>query len=330
MKRAPGPAGPRMRFTGRRVYLTGGTGFIGGAVALRLREEGAELTCLVRPGTPAHRLEAMGARVVRGDVTDPATLDLSGQHVVVHAAAWVAYGVPPTKVALFRRTNVDGTQNVVEAAERAGVGKLVHVSSIAAVGPTPRGMADESAPLREAGGSEYERAKTEAHRLALKARVPVALPMPGLVLGPEGPFEPVLRAVAKRRVPALPGDDAVKGWTHVEDVAEGVLLCALRGLGPYLLVDENARFTELLVAALEEAGLPIPRWRFRTGLLVAAGTLVERAYHLRERTPPFSGELLERLRVPMAYDSAHARKDLGWRPELVRRLAEDLERYARA
>lgn len=318
-----------MRFTGRKVYLTGATGFIGGVVARKLLADGADLTCLVRAKTPAGDLERQGARIVRGDVTEPATLDLAGQHVLIHAAAWVGFGLPEKKLSLFRATNIGGTENVLDAARRGGVGKVVHVSSIAALGAPSQLPATEETPRPEGYRSEYERTKTEAHALALKSSIPTSVPMPGLVVGRGGPFDPVLEALARGRLPALPGDDAVKGFVHVEDTAEGILLSALKGLGPYLLVDENVRLTELLVAALEEAGLRVPRRRVPSRVIVGAGSAVEGAYKLVGKTPPFSGELLHGLTVPMAYDSSRARKELGWRPELVKRLAADLAAYAR-
>jgi len=319
-----------MRFTGRRVFLTGATGFIGGVVARKLLADGAELTCLVRPKTDASRLERAGARIARGDVTEPATLDLSGQHVLVHAAAWVGYGLPAKKRPLLRKTNVGGTENVLHAAKRAGVAKVVHVSSVAALGGVPGGVVTEETPRGASYLSDYERTKTEAHALALSAGVPSAVPTPGLVVGLEGPFESLCRGLAKGRVPALPADDAVKGFVHVEDCAEGILLSALKGSGAYLLVDENLRATELFVAALEEAGLPVPRRRVASALLVGSAGVLERAYNLAGKTPPVSAELLQGLRVPMTYDSSRARKELGWRPSLVPRLAEDLQRLAKA
>jgi dihydroflavonol-4-reductase len=316
-----------VRFTGRNVYLTGATGFIGGYVARQLLAEGANVTCLVRPRTDAKGLERAGATIVRGDITDVASLDLTGQHAVIHGAAWVGYGLPAKKLPLFRRTNVEGTQNVLDAATKAGVGKFIHVSSIAAIGATPGGNATEETQ-RGDFTNEYERTKTAAHGLVLQADISSALPMPGVVLGRGGPFDPLLSAMAHGRVPALPGDDATKGFVHVTDVAEGILLCALKGSGPYLLVDENVRTTELFVAALEEAGLAVPRRRIPTRLIVGAGSAVEGAYKLVGKTPPFSGELLHGLKVPMSYDSSKARKELGWRPDLVKRLAKDLRAFA--
>lgn len=317
-----------MRFQGRKVYLTGGTGFIGSTVARRLVEEGARVTCLVRPESPAGELERLGAHVVRGDVTEPATLDLSGQELLIHAAAWVGFGLPEKKRRVMRRTNVGGTENVLHAAERAGVAKVVHVSSVAALGASSGEMTEDT-PRSPAFRSEYERTKTEAHALALKAALPIAIPMPGLVIGRNGPFDWVLRSLARGRIPALPADDAVKGWVHVEDCAEGILLAALKGKGPYLLVDENVRATELLVAACEEAGVRVPRRRLPSRLLVGGGSVMEAAYNAVGKTPPFSKELLHALTVPMTYDSTRARKELGWRPELMRRTAQDVAHYAR-
>lgn len=317
-----------MRFTGRKVYLTGATGFIGGYVARRLLEEGATLTCLVRSRSPAHDLERAGVTVVRGDITNAASLDLAGQHMLIHCAAWVGYGLPSKKLPLFRRTNVDGTRNVIRAAERAKVGRIVHVSSIAAIGATGSGMATEQTRRTRDPESEYAATKTEAHEIALKAAIPTTIPMPGVVLGRGGPFDPLLKTLARGKLPALPGDDAVKGWVHVEDVAEGVLLAAVKGHGPYLFVDENARATEVFVAALEEAGLPVPRRRVPAKLIVGAGHAVEAAYRIVGKTPPFSGELLQSLTQPMRYDSAKAKQELGWRPDLTKRLAADLAYFA--
>lgn len=318
-----------MRFAGRKAYVTGATGFIGGAVARRLVEEGAEVTCLVRPGTPAAHLERLGARVVRGNVTEPATLDLAGHDILVHAAAWVGFGLPAKKREVMRRTNVDGTENVLDAAKRAGVSKVVHVSSVAALGAVSPGPATEQSPRAHGFRSDYERTKTEAHALALKSALPMTLPMPGVVMGREGPFDRLLRLLAQGRVPALPGDDQVKGFVHIEDTAEGILLAAAKGTGPYLLVDENMRTTELLVAACEEAGVRVPRRRVPSRLLVGTGSVLEGAYNLVGKTPPFSRELLHALTVPMSYDSTRARKELGWRPETVRRVAQDIAYYAR-
>lgn len=319
-----------MRFTGRRVFVTGGTGFIGGVVVRKLLADGADVTCLVRPQTNAGDVERLGAKVVRGNVTEPQTLDLAGHDLLIHAAAWVGHGLPARKRPLLQKTNVGGTENVLHAAERAGVKKIVHVSSIAASGMAGEGPITEETTRPDFFKSDYERSKTEAHRLALASAVPSALPMPGLVVGRDGPFDRILRALAKGRVPALPADDAVKGWVHVEDAAEGILLCALKGMGPYLLVDENMRATELFVAALEEAGLRVPRRRVPSSLIVGTAGVVERAYNAAGRTPPISRELLHALTIPMQYDSTRARKELGWKPRLVERLAEDLGAFAKA
>ena len=317
-----------MRFVGRRVFVTGATGFIGGVVARKLIEEGAHVTCLVRPATSAGALERQGARIVRGDVTEPATLDLSDQELLIHAAAWVGYGLPEKKRPKLHQTNVGGTQNLLAAAEKAKVAKVVHVSSVAALETRADRAVTEADVKKDGYESDYARTKTKSHDIALRSTLPIAIPMPGLVVGPNGPFDPLFRALARGRLPALPSDDAVKGWVHVEDCAEAILECANKGTGPYLLVDENMRATELLVAACEEAALRVPRFRVATSLVVGGASVVERTYNLFGKTPPVSRELLHALKTPMTYDSSKARRELGWRPRLVERLAADLRGYA--
>lgn len=319
-----------MRFAGARVLLTGGTGFIGGVVARRLVEEGALVTALARPKADTRHLRNLGVTVREGNVAVASSLDFSDQDVVVHAAAWVGLGVPRKKRDLFWLTNVGGTANVVEAARRADVPKLVHVSTIAAL---PRGSArpgraaveaDFDASAIEHAPSFYSKSKMEAHRIVLESGLHVALPMPAVVLGPGGPFEPVLRRLANGRLRALPSGDGVKAWAHVEDVAEGVLLAALRGSGPYLLVDDCVTTSELLARLAHVVDVPVPRRRVPVSALAAAAAVVEAAYHAVGKTPPVSRELIEGLREPMTYDSARAREDLGWRPDLWRRVADDV------
>ena len=321
-----------MRLDGQHVFVTGATGFIGGAVARRLLAQGARVTCLVRPKTRATQLEQAGATIVRGNVTEPQTLDFTGHDSVVHAAAWVGFGIPERHVELFRRTNIEGTRNVLHAAERAGVRKFVQLSSVAALGETAVGDAPVTEDVvrpREDYRSEYERTKTESHLTVVAGSITNALPMPGLVMGPDGPFDGLVRALACGQLPALPSDDTVKGWVHIEDTAEGVVQCLAKGTGPYILVDENMRMTDLLVAGLEEAGLPVPRHRVPTSLLLAGAGAVEGFYALRRKTPPVSRELISKLRIPMQYDSSRARKELGWRPELIQRLADDMRMHAK-
>ena len=116
-----------------KALVTGATGFVGSHVAEALRRRGDDVTALARSARKAEPLTAMGASVVAGDLHDVEALQraVEGQDVVYHVAGLVA----ARNEAEFLRANREGTENVVAAMERAGVSRLVLVSSLAAAGP---------------------------------------------------------------------------------------------------------------------------------------------------------------------------------------------------
>lgn len=319
-------------FSGRRVYVTGATGFIGGRVVDRLLSEGAAVTALVRPKTPAASLEGKGVAIQRGSVTEPATIQPAGHDVVIHAAAWVALGVPRKKEPMFRATNVEGTRNVLDAARLAGVPKAVHVSSVAAFGSTRGLTVDESYVRPETFKSVYEETKTQAHRVALEYDdLAIALAMPGVVVSgnADGPFDALFRRWARGRLPLIPKGDGSTGWVHLDDTVDGILRCALRGRGPVLLVDRNWTLAELFGALSNATGIRAPRASIPIGLVSGAAAANETVMRALGRPSPFGRELARGLRDDMRYDSSKARKELGWEPDLVGRLARELARGTR-
>jgi dihydroflavonol-4-reductase len=313
------------RFAGKSVYVTGGTGFIGSYVVDALVAEGARVTALARPSARAKALAAKGVAVHEGNVTDPSTIRPEGHDFVIHGAAWVGFGIPEKKRDLFRRTNVDGTRHVLDAARRAGVARAVHVSSVAALGRADGVMTEETKTARPPI-SLYEATKREAHAIALEyTDLGIALPMPSLVVGAGSDFDPLLKRAARGGFPALVKGDATKGWVHVRDTAEGIILALLKGSGPYLLSSDHMPASEFFSRFIEAAGRKPPKARIAVGTLQGAGRAVEKAFNLFGKTPPFSGELLDALDVPMVYDSSRAKRDLGWAPDLWGRVSEDLE-----
>ncbi|HVL47622.1 MAG TPA: NAD-dependent epimerase/dehydratase family protein [Candidatus Thermoplasmatota archaeon] len=316
------------RFAGRRVYVTGATGFIGGHLVDALLAEGAEVTALARPSERAKVLALKGVAVHEGSVTDPRSIVIERQDIVIHGAAWVGYGIPRRKRSLFRATNVDATRHVLDAARAAGARKAIHVSSIAALGRAPGVMTEETRTDR-APISLYEETKRAAHAIALEyPDLQIALPMPGLVVGVGSAFDPLLAAAARGRVPVGLAGDATKGWVHVRDVVEATLaMAAGPARGPFLLVSDNMPTSEFFARFAKLAGAKPPKALVPAGLLRAGATLVERAYNAAGRTPPVSGELLRGLSIPMTYDASRARQALGWSPDLWGNLRRDLPDY---
>lgn len=309
-----------------RVLLTGGTGFLGRVLAQRLVDGGHDLALLVRPTSDRSGLPA-SAELVEGDVTDRASLDraFAGRDAVVHAAALVKILAP---AADFDRINVEALEHVLAAAEAAGVGRVVYVSSFMAFGPTerfPGGEADEDAPPAERRWiNHYERTKTRSDRLARRAiegGAPVSVVYPGVIYGPGSLTEGniVVRHLldlAHRRLPGLLGDPAHRwNYVFVDDVAEGIVrVLELPEAGKrYVLGGENVRQGRFYDLVEEVGDVRFPRRRIPDWLAKGTGFVAREAARLTGGTPQLTPDLVEIYRHDWALDSSRAAADLDWR-----------------
>jgi farnesol dehydrogenase len=318
-----------------KILLTGGTGFLGRRIAAELAPR-HELRLLVRPTAARDRFPA-NVELVTGDVTQPNSLKAAaaGCDAVIHAAALVKIMAPTRD---FDWVNVRGFQNALAAAEEAGAGRFLYVSSFMALGPTegaPKGILNEAAEPRDRVWiNDYERTKTLADRLARRALdegAPVTVVYPGVIYGPgemtEGNI--VVRHVldlVHRRLPALLGrPERVWNYVHVNDVAAGIA-AALEKARPgkrYVLGGENVVQDDFYKLVEEVTGVPMPKRRLPDGVARAAGVLQKGWARLRHTTPALTPDLVEVYRHDWAYSSARAEKELGYQPRPLRQgLAE--------
>jgi dihydroflavonol-4-reductase len=215
-----------------KVFLTGGTGFIGGEVARQLRDRGDEVVALVRSPEKAARLTELGCEAISGDLGDEAALrrGMEGCDAVVHAAAMYEVGIPTSQRPAMWEANVAGTQRVLEAARNTEVGRVVYVSTVGAFGNTHRKVVDET---YEHPGKEftsyYEETKLEAHRVAKRM---IDDGLPGVIVQPGGVYGPgdtsqladLINQFTSGRMPFVPFPEFGICLSHVEDVATGILL----------------------------------------------------------------------------------------------------------
>jgi nucleoside-diphosphate-sugar epimerase len=204
-----------------KTLVTGATGFVGSHLAEALRRRGDEVTALARSAAKAAALAPLGVRVVPGDLHDRAALQkaVQGQDVVYHVAGVVA----ARSEADFLVANRDGTRNLVEAVERAGAGRVVFVSSMAAAGPTIRGR-----PLR---GDElprpvtaYGRSKLAAEQVVTASPLAWSIVRPPMVYGPRD--QEVLKVFRLARLGLAPvlGDGTQElSAVHGADLAEALI-----------------------------------------------------------------------------------------------------------
>ncbi len=130
----------------KRIFMTGGTGFIGGRVARKLIERGDDVRVLVRNPDKAADLKKIGCRIWPGELTDVDALakGIDGAEALIHGAAIYEVGIPESEREQMRLANVEGTGNVLAAALEAKTPKVVYISTVAAFGNTHGEVVDET------------------------------------------------------------------------------------------------------------------------------------------------------------------------------------------
>jgi len=306
-----------------RVVLTGGAGFVGGAVAAALRERDDEVIALVRDPDRARRLNEIGATVIADDLTDVRRLvgALGTADALIHAAGSYRVGIKPDERAAMWEANVGTTTRILDAAASAGVPRIVYVSTVNAFGNTHGAVVDEDFRRDPAAGfvSWYDETKYRAHEVA-EARVakgaPVVIVMPSQVYGPgdHSAFGQQLTAAHDGKLPYRALDDVGVGLVHVDDLAAGMVAALDRGaIGrSYILSGPRTTLGDAVKLAARLGGHRAPRLRVPTPLLrlmAPVGGLIGQP-NLRELISASSG-------VTYWASPARAEAELGWRSRAI-------------
>ena len=322
------------------TLLTGGTGFVGSAVARALAARGHALRLMVRPSSDRRNIAGLDADIALGDLTDPASLTRAarGCRYVVHVAADYRYWVPNPQQMLS--TNVDGTLAMMRAAQEAGVERIVYCSSVAALGLTPDGSpADEATPVDESVlVSTYKRSKFYAERVVMDLvradRLPAVVVNPAAPVGPRDikptPTGKMIIDAANGAIPAYL--DTGLNIVHVDDVAEGHVLALEKGrIGErYILGGENFPLKDLLALIAQVAGRRPPTIRVREQWVWPLALAMEGFARVTGLPPSVTREHLKMARKKMFFTSAKAAAELGYSPRPARQAVEDAVAWFRA
>jgi len=307
-----------------KVFVTGGTGFIGGEVVRQLRERGDQVVCLVRSPAKGAALREMECELVGGDLGDVGAIrrGMASCDAVIHAAAVYEVGIPASERPAMREANVGGTERVLGAAKELGIPKVVYVSTVGVFGNTHGRIVDESYehPAKDFT-SAYEETKWEAHQVAkrlISDGLPCVIVQPGGVYGPgdTSSVGQLLDQFLAGKMPLMPFPELGICLTHVEDIATGILLALDKGRTgeAYVISGPATTMREALGVVADVAGRKPPRGAIPTPLLKVltpigplVGKMMGQPPNLREMISSADG-------VTFWAGYEKARQELGYEP----------------
>jgi len=313
------------------ILVTGAGGHLGNVLVRELVARKEKVRAMILPGENLTSLEGLEVEIFEGNILDKARLlqACEGVDLVFHLASLVA--ITEDKIDLMRRVNVEGTQNVIDAARETGVRRLVYTSSIHALQrPEPDVTIDESLqfdPVNPAG--PYDRTKAQATLLVLKAAeegLDAVVVCPTGVIGPYDFKRSELGEMMlswMKKGPSL----SVQGkfdFVDVRDVALGHILAAEKGKRgeTYLLSGEQLQISVMRSLVQQAAGIDTTEIKFPARLAAFVAPLAEFFYKITRTKPKFTRYSIETLRSNSKISSHKAQRELGYKP---RRLYDTIK-----
>jgi dihydroflavonol-4-reductase len=316
--------------------VTGATGHIGNVLVRKLLEQGEKVRALIWRGEDTTPLRDLPVEQVVGDVLDPASLGaaMNGIENVYHLAGIIS--IMPGKSPFVWRVNVEGTRNVLEAAQRARVRRLVYTSSIHAIARAPHGVEmDESLGFdTNCPYGEYDRSKAAASlevQNAAQADLDAVIVCPTGVIGPYdfrgSEMGEVIRGAAQAK-PMFYVEGAYD-FVDVRDVADGLISAARHGRRgeSYILSGNKISVRYMLETVREVTGKAFARIKIPFSLAEFAAKFTPWYYQKTKAKPRFTPYSLEVLQSNANISHAKAMKELGYKPRPAIETIADTVRW---
>lgn len=316
------------------VLVTGATGFIGSQIAAALVARGDTVRVLRRETSRTIALDGLPLEHVFGDILDREAVDraVAGCDLVFHVAALSSYW--RAQRAEIYRVNVDGTRTVMAACLAARVPRVVHTSSVGAIGVPQNGRAADEDTVFDPRGTRFayghsKHLAEEEVRAAVAQGLPAVIVNPAVVIGP-GDHNLIsgslIVELARRPLPAAPPGGVC--MTDIDAVVAGHLAAAARGrVGErYILGGENLTYREIITTINEIVGHTPPRWTLPSWILPPAAATLDLINRF-VRQPVAVGEQVRLVAHHAFYDSAKAVRELDYPILPFRSAAERAYRW---
>lgn len=316
--------------------MTGATGFTGGHLARRLVARGWTVRALVRNASLASDLQQAGIELFVGDLLAAADLvgATRGVDVVFHVAA--VYRQAGVSEDVYRKVNVTAVEQIIDAAAATGVRRVVHCSTVGVHGDVEQPPANEDAPLRP--GDVYQVTKLQgeivARETAARRRMDVVIVRPTGIYGPgDRRLLKMFRGVARGRFPMLGRGRIYYHLTYIDDLVEGLILCATHPRATnrtYILAGPEVTTLKELVAVIAQVAGVKPPWLYLPVLpFWLAGAVCEAMCAPFGIEPPLYRRRVDFYTKSRAFDISRARAELGYDPTIALRegITRTLEWY---
>ena len=302
-----------------RAFVTGGTGFIGSHVVRSLLQSEYQVTALVRPSSNLGNLQGLTVDIVKGDLNNPNIWEqMRGCDYLFHVAAHYSLWQKDRELLYF--DNIEGTRNILAAAQKAGIKRTVYTSSVAAIGVGKSGeIVDETyqSPVEKLVG-DYKKSKFLAEQVAMEAAkkgqdiviVNPSSPIGALDIKPTPTGDIILRFL-RRQMPAYV--DTGLNFIDVRDVAWGHLLALEKGKSGdrYILGNQNLSLKQLLEQLSQITNLPAPQISVPSWIPLTVAWIDEKILSPLGKTPTVPIDGVRMAQQPMYYDASKAIRELG-------------------
>ncbi len=320
-----------------KIFITGGSGFIGSYVVDLLLEKGHEIICLVHN----KEINKTGVTSIKGDILDKNSLRaMEGCDAVIHSAAIYEFG-PIKKIRkVMYDINVQGTKNTIDLALEYGIPKIVYVSTVGIFGNTTKvGLAKESdIEQSEEVDVLYIHSKQDAHNYVQKLiderNAPITIAMPGAVFGKEdhSVLGELLEQLVTGKLLGLIDSDSRLNYVHVEDVAMGIVLCLEKGKNePYIIngpPKNNLTAKDFTIKAAELGGLELPKNRFSVNMTEKIEIFYRLMGKITGKHQFINKELIQTFYGTIETTNEKAVKELGFNPRpLDERIQQTIDWY---